>query len=151
MQIIKNQIKKYSKINLLVAGLISLFILTIPSTSLAAGDCDTSGTPATTKKVGSTTVKVDAKPAKPAEIQKCLSTNPIFVKLNDIVNFLAIGVGVVVTGAIVLGGIQYSMSGEKPESVSAAKKRISNALLALLAFIFMYAFLQWLVPGGVFG
>ena len=29
-------------------------------------------------------------------------------------------------------------------------KRITNSLIALFALLFTYAFLQWLIPGGVF-
>lgn len=49
---------------------------------------------------------------------------------------------------IVWGGIQYSAAGADPNKVQAAKQKIINALLALLLFIFGFAFLQWLIPGG---
>lgn len=76
--------------------------------------------------------------------------NPIVKDINMFINFLGGLVGVVVVGSIILGGIQYSMAGDNPQAVGAAKKRIINGLIALLAFLFTYAFLQWLVPGGVF-
>lgn len=76
--------------------------------------------------------------------------NPIVKDLNQAVNFLAALVGVVVVGTIILGGIQYTMAGDNPSALGAAKQRIINGLIALLAFLFMYAFLQWLVPGGAF-
>lgn len=79
------------------------------------------------------------------------SNNPIVKDLNAIVNVLSGLVGVVVVGTIILGGIQYAAAGDKAEAVSAAKKRITNGVLALLAFLFIFAFLQWLIPGGVFG
>lgn len=69
---------------------------------------------------------------------------------NPVINFLTAVVGIVVTIAIIIGGIQYSTSADDPQKVAAAKARIINAVLALLAFIFLWAFLQWLVPGGVF-
>lgn len=78
------------------------------------------------------------------------STNPIVGDLNTIVNVLAALVGVVVVGSIILGGIQFSAAGDKAEAVSAAKKRIINGLIALAAFLFIYTFLQWLIPGGIF-
>lgn len=76
--------------------------------------------------------------------------NPIVEKLNLIVNVLSGFVGVVVVGVIILGGIQYAMAGDKAEAVGAAKQRIINGLMALLAYLFIFAFLQWLIPGGVF-
>lgn len=85
-----------------------------------------------------------------ADRQQCLQANPIVKDLNTIVGFLSGLVGVVVVGVIILGGIQYSMAGDKAEAVSAAKKRITNGLIALIAFLFIFAFLQWLIPGGIF-
>ena len=79
-----------------------------------------------------------------------LKDNPIVQDINVVVNFLSIGVGVVVIAMIIIGGIQYSIAGDNPQAVSAAKQRIINALIALVAYIFMFAFLQWLIPGGIF-
>lgn len=66
------------------------------------------------------------------------------------INFLSALVGIAVVGSIVLGGIQYTTAGADPQKVSGAKNRIFNALIALFAYLFIYAFLQWLVPGGLF-
>ena len=66
------------------------------------------------------------------------------------INVLSALVGVVVVGSIIYGGIQYSMAGGDPQKVAGAKKRILNAVVALFFFIFTYAILQYLVPGGIF-
>mgnify|MGYP001611951958 CR=1 FL=1 len=79
-----------------------------------------------------------------------LKDNPIVEDINVVVTFLSIGVGVVVIAFIIIGGIQYATAGDKPEALSAAKQRIMNALIALFAYLFMFAFLQWLIPGGIF-
>lgn len=79
-----------------------------------------------------------------------LKDNPIVGDLNTIVNVLAGLVGVVVVGSIILGGVQFTAAGDKAERVTAAKQRIINGLIALVAFLFIYSFLQWLIPGGVF-
>jgi len=79
-----------------------------------------------------------------------LKDNPIVDDINVVVNFLSIGVGVVVVAMIIIGGIQYSAAGDNPQALTAAKQRITNALIALFAFFFIFAFLQWLIPGGVF-
>lgn len=84
-------------------------------------------------------------------VQKCLSTNPIVRDLNKVVNFLAGAVGVITVIMMIVGGVQYSLARNKPEAVSAARKRVLNAVIALVAFMFIWAFIQWLVPGGVFG
>lgn len=67
--------------------------------------------------------------------------------INPAVRFLTAGVGIVVTIMIIVGGIQYASSGGDPQAVTAAKQRIRNALLALLAYAFVFAVLEWLIPG----
>ncbi|MET1033153.1 MAG: hypothetical protein ABWX94_01505 [Candidatus Saccharimonadales bacterium] len=57
--------------------------------------------------------------------------------------------GVVVAASIIVAGIQYGSAGSDPGKVAAAKKRLTSAILALLSYFFMFAFLQWLLPGGV--
>lgn len=81
--------------------------------------------------------------------QKCLKQSAFIQDINKFVNFAAAAVGVVVIAMIILGGVQYSMAGDNPNATGEAKKRIINSLIALAAFIFMYAFLQWLIPGGI--
>lgn len=82
--------------------------------------------------------------------QKCLKDNPLIIWTRTAINFLAAGVGVIVTIMIIIGGIQYAAAGPNPQAVQAAKKKITNAIIALLAFFFLYAFMQYLIPGGIF-
>ena len=79
-----------------------------------------------------------------------LKTNPIVNDINLVINFLGALAGVVIVGAIIVGGIQYMTAGDNAQAVSAAKQRIINALIALFAYLLAFGFLQWLVPGGVF-
>lgn len=79
------------------------------------------------------------------------ATNPIIVALLDIFNFLAIGVGIVVTGGIVYGGILYSTANGNASQGQKAVTIIVNSIIGLLLFIFMYAILNFLVPGRLFG
>lgn len=71
-------------------------------------------------------------------------------RLNAIANVLSAGVGIIIVIVIIVGGIQYASAGGDANKVAAAKGRIQNAIYALIAFFFLYAFLQWLVPGGIF-
>lgn len=57
--------------------------------------------------------------------------------------------GVLVVISIIIAGIQYSASGGDPSNVAAARKRIFNAVIALLSFMFLYAFVNWIIPGGI--
>jgi uncharacterized membrane protein YsdA (DUF1294 family) len=58
-------------------------------------------------------------------------------------------VGIVVVLSIILGAIQYITSEGDPQKASKAKGRITNSILALIAFFFLYALLQFLIPGGI--
>jgi hypothetical protein len=69
--------------------------------------------------------------------------------VNPFIKLLSGLVGVIVVISIVVGGIQYASAGGDPGKVSAAKKRIYNTIIALLAYLFMFAFLNWLIPGGI--
>ncbi len=73
----------------------------------------------------------------------------IYDRLRDAINFLSALVGVVVIMMIIIGGIQYTTAGSDPKKIAGAKARVYSAILALVVYIFIFAFLQWLVPGGV--
>lgn len=89
--------------------------------------------------------------AQDPALTPCTSSNCDLVKkyIDPLINVLAAAVGVVVTISIVVGGIQYSSSAGDPGKMQAAKKRIINAIIALIGFFLFYAVLQWLVPGGL--
>lgn len=69
--------------------------------------------------------------------------------VNPFIRLLGALIGIVVVISLVVGGIQYSASSGDPGKISAAKSRISNSLIALLAYFFLFFFLQWLIPGGI--
>lgn len=81
--------------------------------------------------------------------EQCLKDNPITKYINIVIAFLSGLVAVIVVGVIILGGIQYSMAGDNSTAIQDARKRITNGLIALFAFLFIAAFLQWIVPGGL--
>lgn len=85
-----------------------------------------------------------------AQAVKCLQTNPIVRDLNTVINVLAGLVGVVCVAMIVVGGIQYSLARNNPQATAGARTRILNAVIAMVAFMFIWALLQYLIPGGVF-
>ena len=91
-------------------------------------------------------------PSEDPALTKCNGPNSCdLVKkyLDPLINVLAAAVGVVVTISIVIGGIQYASSAGDPGKTSAAKQRITNAIIALIGFFLLYAVLSWLMPGGL--
>lgn len=81
--------------------------------------------------------------------ESCARNIRIIKYLNAGINFLSALVAVVVVIVIIIGGIQYSAAGGNPQATAAAKHRIINAVLALVAYLFLFVFLQWLTPGGL--
>jgi len=70
--------------------------------------------------------------------------------LIKFIDALSAIVGIVIVIMIAIAGIQYSAARDNPQAVVAARAKIFNAILALVVFIFSFAFLQYIVPGGIF-
>ena len=80
----------------------------------------------------------------------CTQNNPIVQWINFFINLFSVVILVGASIMIAVAGIQYSSARDNPQGVQAAKQKIWNVLIGLLAFFFFYAFMQWLIPGGVF-
>jgi hypothetical protein len=83
---------------------------------------------------------------------KCDTTagNPVQSLMLQVVNFLAVGVGIAVVGGIIWGGMLYASSNGDSARTKQGINVIVNAIIGLLLFIFMYAIINYLVPGGLF-
>lgn len=85
-------------------------------------------------------------------IKGCTSNDCDFVKkyINPAVLLLTFSFGLIAVVSLIIGGIQYSASQGDPQNVAKAKKRIADTLLAVVAYFFLFTFLQFLIPGGLF-
>lgn len=82
---------------------------------------------------------------------KTAPTSCLFAKyINPLIQVLSALVGIAVVISIIFGGIQYVTSTGDPQRAEAGKKRIIESLVGLVAFMLLYAFLQFVMPGGVF-
>lgn len=70
--------------------------------------------------------------------------------LTVFVNFLAAGVGVAVLIGIIFGAFLYASAGGSADQAKRGIGYVRNALIALLLFIFMYAIINFIIPGGLF-
>jgi len=70
--------------------------------------------------------------------------------LNPAIIVLTSLIGIAAVLSIILAGIQYSASADDPGAVTKAKQRIFNTILGLVAYLFLLAFLNYLIPGGIF-
>ena len=78
------------------------------------------------------------------------SLNPILDMAFALFRFISAGTGLVVVASIIWAGIQYSTSRGNPQAIAAAVTRITNSFIALLIYIFTFAIINYLVPGGLF-
>jgi hypothetical protein len=85
-----------------------------------------------------------------SNLDDCVQKNPIVKWLNYLINIIAGVVGVGAVLMLIWGGIQYITARDNAQGVADAKQKIINVVIGLAAFIFLYAFLNWLIPGGVF-
>ncbi len=76
--------------------------------------------------------------------------NPIVDIAFAIFRFLSAGVGLIVIGSIIVAGIQYSASRGDPQAITQSRARITNSIIGLLIYIFIFAIANFLVPGGMF-
>ncbi len=142
------------KLNLLLLATVLTFGLTLLFTSVgspvyAASACSSSQVPMTSdlsNTPGGDGPAVCCPKGTPAGNATACIINKY---VTPMVQLLSAVVGLAVTTSIIIGAIQYSASAGDPGKAAAAKDRIRNALIALIAFIFMFGLLQWLVPGGV--
>ncbi|MGZ6005339.1 MAG: pilin [Candidatus Saccharimonadales bacterium] len=70
--------------------------------------------------------------------------------VNPGINLLTASFGLIAVISLIIGGINYSTSEGDPQKTSRAKKRILNTIVAVVAYLFLYAFLNFLIPGGLF-
>jgi hypothetical protein len=70
--------------------------------------------------------------------------------VNPAINLLSAMFGLIAVISLIMGGIQYSASEGDPQKASQAKSRLYNTLIAIFAYLFLYAILQFLIPGGLF-
>jgi hypothetical protein len=96
-------------------------------------------------------------PGDPSGVKHtCVANDPktggaIVVYLKAILQYLSGAVGLVVVLMLVIAGIQYITSVGDPGRIKSAKDRITNAIIALALFIFGFAILSFIIPGGILG
>ena len=67
-----------------------------------------------------------------------------------IINILSAGIGVAALGGIVYGSILYASAADSSEQTKKAITIITDIVIGLVAYAFLYAFLNYIIPGGLF-
>jgi hypothetical protein len=74
----------------------------------------------------------------------------LFAKyINPLIQLLSATVGVVAVLIIIYGSVEYTTSAGDPQKAANGKRHIVGALIGLLAYLMLYAFLQFITPGGL--
>lgn len=82
--------------------------------------------------------------------KKCTADNNLFkFYVNPFIAALSFIVGLAVVIGIIVGGIQYASSAGDPKQMAEGKRHIWSAILALLVYLFLFAMLNFLIPGGL--
>lgn len=66
--------------------------------------------------------------------------------LNKVVSVMTIGIGVLGVLGITIVGIQYLTAGDSEEKTRKAKRRLFEIVIGLVAYVAIYALLDWLIP-----
>lgn len=66
-------------------------------------------------------------------------------------NILTAGIGIAAVGGVVYGAILYTSAGGNTEQVKKAYGIFANVAIGIIAYALMYAGLNFLIPGGLFG
>ena len=73
-----------------------------------------------------------------------------FERVSSYIKWFTLGIGILAVFGLVISGIQYAAAQDNPQAVSGAKTRIYNIVIGIFIYVFMFAILQWLIPGGIF-
>jgi hypothetical protein len=76
--------------------------------------------------------------------------NPIVDMFFGIIRALTNIVGALLVIMVIVAGIRHSVAQGDPQATKKAVDMIRNAVIGLIVYMFAFALLQWLVPGGIF-
>jgi hypothetical protein len=75
----------------------------------------------------------------------------IWLLLIIAINIITYGIGLAGVVGIVWGAMLYTTASGKPEQVKKANMVIANTLLGMIVYAAAYAFMNFIIPGGLFG
>ncbi len=69
--------------------------------------------------------------------------------LSLVVNILSYGLGAAAVIGVVVAGIMYLTARDNESQVAAAKQRLLNTVIGLVAWVVLFSVVNWLIPGAV--
>lgn len=79
-----------------------------------------------------------------------LDQSPLWTILEMVLAIMIGLVGIAAVGGLVYAAILYSSAQDNASQVQQAKDVIRNVIIGLAMFLFMWAGLEYLIPGGIF-
>jgi hypothetical protein len=76
--------------------------------------------------------------------------SPIWQLLIIVIKILTGGIGVLAVAGIVYGSILYTTAGGSAEQVKKAIEVFRNVVIGIVAYALMFAFMNFIIPGGIF-
>lgn len=70
--------------------------------------------------------------------------------LKQAIKILSGLVGAVAVVMFIFAGVSYAAAGDNSEKVQKAKEMMRNTVIGILLYLFMFAILNFIIPGGVF-
>lgn len=126
----------------LVLGLVATSVVSSP---LVSADCD----PNTQKCCGGVETSIIA--CEETGSSTGVRGSGIWGILELTLNILTAGVGIAAVGGIIYGAILYTSAGSSTEQIKKATTVFTNVAIGVIAYALMYAGLNFLIPGGLFG
>lgn len=122
-----------------LAVVLSFFVVPLVATTASAFSCGVDGN----GKAIETSIDFGSFCNKPG-------AGPVTAMLLWAINFLAVGVGVGVVIGILVGGFMYARAEGNANLTQQGKDIITNSIIGLFLFIFLYAAANFFIPGGIF-
>lgn len=138
-------IKKQTKTNLLTGAVLALgLILGILTVVLSASSVSAQETGCS---LDTSVIDVDCDTTSDDPVER----SAIWALLKMAINILTAGVGILAVAGVVWASVLYASAGGSPEQLKKAIKIYSNIAIGIIAYGLMYAFLNFITPGGLFG
>lgn len=80
-----------------------------------------------------------------------VSQSSVFQIVVWVLRIMTGAVGIAAIGALIYAGMMYSSASGDSAQVSKAKTVITDTVIGLVVYGFMFIILNWLIPGGIFG
>lgn len=145
MLILAQIIKKTVKVMAIVMAILSATVIAPHAAMAQAANCTT----ADNKPGIYVQIAVNGTHCFPVNGDS-FQTNPIFLYIAGLLKAASALAGIATLGGIIWGALMYITARANAAQVEKARLVIVNSILGLILFIFMFAILQYLVPGGLF-